>query len=106
MLLAPRLQLDDPLVEILAADAEGVLLALVRASSESVHRNGYMEPELAHRNLPAFGGLRTATPGVVHLYRPCSRSELIARPASTISVRDSPEMLTTVGGTTLVPGVA
>src|SRR5688500_11755500 len=47
--LAPAGQRHHPIVEPLAALAERVLLALVRAGDETVHRNRDVTPELAHR---------------------------------------------------------
>src|ERR687892_207537 len=80
MLLAPRLELDDPLVEIFAAHAERVLLALVRAGDVSVQRNRDVEPELAHgKALLSFGSLRDGRSRCHPLWRPRPPSELIAR---------------------------
>jgi hypothetical protein len=50
MRLAPGGQRNDPLVEPLAALAERVLLALVRAGDEPVQRGRDVTPELAHRS--------------------------------------------------------
>src|SRR3954451_5321284 len=50
MRLAPGGQRDDPVVEPLAALAERVLLALVRARDVSVCRDRDVTPELAHRS--------------------------------------------------------
>jgi hypothetical protein len=72
LLLAPRLELEDPTMQIHAADAERVLLALVRAGDVSVQRNGQLEPDIAHRTSLAS-------------------LEDIARPASIISV-DLPQV--------------
>src|SRR5436309_15816363 len=47
--LAPGGQRNHPIVEPLAALAERVLLALVRAGDETVQRDRDMTPELAHR---------------------------------------------------------
>src|SRR3982074_2221219 len=47
--LAPGGQRNHPLVELLAALAKRVLLALVRAGDETVQRDRDMTPELAHR---------------------------------------------------------
>jgi hypothetical protein len=49
VLPAPRLQPDDPFMQILAAHAERMILALVGAGDESIEGNGYVEPDLAHR---------------------------------------------------------
>jgi hypothetical protein len=48
MLLAPRLELDDPLLEFSAADAKRVLLALMRTGDVSVQRDRQVEPGCAH----------------------------------------------------------
>src|SRR6266508_376739 len=53
--LAPSRQRNDPIVEPLAALAERVLLALVRAGDETVHRDRDMTPELAHRTSSVGG---------------------------------------------------
>src|SRR5215211_1996400 len=47
--LAPAGQRNHPVVEPLAALAERVLLALVRAGDETVQRDRDMTPKLAHR---------------------------------------------------------
>jgi hypothetical protein len=47
--LAPGGQRDHPVVKPLAALAERVLLALVRAGDETVQRDRDMTPKLAHR---------------------------------------------------------
>jgi hypothetical protein len=47
--LAPRGQRNHPVVEPLAALAERVLLALIRAGDETVQRDRDMTPKLAHR---------------------------------------------------------
>jgi hypothetical protein len=47
--LAPGRQRNQPVVEPLAALAERVLLALVRAGDETVQRDRDMTPKLAHR---------------------------------------------------------
>jgi hypothetical protein len=47
--LAPGCQRNHPIVEPLAALAERVLLALVRAGDETVQRDRDMTPKLAHR---------------------------------------------------------
>jgi hypothetical protein len=49
--LAPGGQRNHPVVEPLAALAERVLLALVRAGDETVQRDRDMTPKLAHRDL-------------------------------------------------------
>ena len=46
---APGLELEDPLVQRLAAFAERVLLALVRAGDEAVERDRDLELEVPHR---------------------------------------------------------
>ena len=51
MLLAPRIDLDDPFVQILAADAQRVLFALVGAGNEAVQRDRSFEHDVAHRGL-------------------------------------------------------
>src|ERR687892_622829 len=51
MLPAPRLELDDPFVQTLAAEAQRVLFALVGAGNEAVQRHRNLEPELAHHGL-------------------------------------------------------
>jgi hypothetical protein len=56
MRLAPSGQRNDPVVEPLAALAERVLLALVRAGDESVCRDRDVTPELAH--VPQWFGNR------------------------------------------------
>src|SRR5947209_17190721 len=55
--LAPRSQRNHPVVEPLAALAEGVLLALVRAGDETVQRDRDMTPKPAHR-ASSIGGRR------------------------------------------------
>src|SRR5580704_15024513 len=47
--LAPGGQRNNPVVEPLAALAERILLALVRAGDETVQRDRDMTPKLAHR---------------------------------------------------------
>src|SRR5438105_4506280 len=46
--LAPSGQRDHPVMESLAAFAEGLLLALVRAGDETVQRDRDLTPNLAH----------------------------------------------------------
>src|SRR4051794_41427815 len=53
--LAPGGQRNDPVVKPLAALAERVLLALVRAGNESVRRDRDVTPELAHRAVAPSG---------------------------------------------------
>src|SRR5215212_10831573 len=57
MRLAPNGQRNDPVVEPLAALAERVLLALVRAGDESVCRDRDVTPELVHRSSSVGGRL-------------------------------------------------
>jgi hypothetical protein len=47
------LEPEDPLVQLHAADAERVLLALVGAGHETVQRHRQVEPERGHRSLSA-----------------------------------------------------
>src|SRR5205823_4874329 len=54
--LAPGGQRHDPVVEPLAAHAERVLVALVRAGDESIRRDRDVTPELAHRSSSELSG--------------------------------------------------
>src|SRR5262249_35409157 len=64
--LAERLERDEPVVELLAADPERMLRRLVRAGDEAVDRHRYVQLQLAHRS-----------PSVDMLVGPPSASELI-----------------------------
>src|SRR4030088_2928287 len=48
VLRAPRRRLNDPLVQPLTADPEGVVHALVRAGDETVERHGDAEAQPGH----------------------------------------------------------
>jgi hypothetical protein len=48
LLRAPHRQLDDPLVQPITADPEGVVHALVRAGDEAVERHGDAETQFGH----------------------------------------------------------